>query len=335
MRAIVMSRPGGPEVLELRDLPEPEIVHPTDVKVRIHAAGVNPIDTKLRAGGTFYPERGPAVLGCDGAGVVVEGGSAVTAFRPGDAVWFCDGGLGGAQGTYAEYRVIDAARLRPMPEGIGFHDAAAGPLVLITAWEALFDQADAGPDQTVLIHGASGGVGHVAVQLAAEAGARVLAVTGSEERATFLRELGAQEVILRSREDFVTGALERTDGQGADVVLDTVGSGVLGRSVGATAHYGDLVTLLDAPADMDWKEARMRNLRVSFVLMLTPMLRDLPEALAHQGDILDACRAKIAEGALRLHVDRVLPLEAAAEAHRLLETGSGMGKVVLDLGAAP
>lgn len=333
MRAIVMTAPGGPEVLELREIPEPAIRSPHEVKVRIRAAGINPVDTKLRARGTFYPDAGPAVLGCDGAGVVVETGSAVSRVSVGDEVWFCEGGLGGAQGCYAEYVVLDENLARRKPASLSFYEAAASPLVLITAWEALHDRARIRAGDKVLIHAAAGGVGHVAVQLAALAGARVMGVVGSQEKAEFVRALGAEHCVIRDR-DFVAAALEWTGGEGADIVLDTVGGDVFRRSIEAVAHYGDLVTILEPPADLNWKEARNRNLRIGIVLMLTPMLRDLPAARRHQGEILDRCAELFDAGKLKVHVDRVLPLEEAAEAHRLIEGHATTGKLVLDLGGS-
>lgn len=333
MRAIVMTAPGGPEVLELREIPEPAIRSPHEVKVRIRAAGINPVDTKLRARGTFYPDAGPAVLGCDGAGVVVETGSAVSRVSVGDEVWFCEGGLGGAQGCYAEYVVLDENLARRKPASLSFYEAAASPLVLITAWEALHDRARIRAGDKVLIHAAAGGVGHVAVQLAALAGARVMGVVGSQEKAEFVRALGAEHCVIRDR-DFVAAALEWTGGEGADIVLDTVGGDVFRRSIEAVAHYGDLVTILEPPADLNWKEARNRNLRIGIVLMLTPMLRDLPAARRHQGEILDRCAELFDAGKLKVHVDRVLPLEEAAEAHRLIERHATTGKLVLDLGGS-
>jgi NADPH2:quinone reductase len=333
VRAIVMTAPGGPEVLELREIPEPAIRSPHEVKVRIRAAGINPVDTKLRARGTFYPDAGPAVLGCDGAGVVVETGSAVSRVSVGDEVWFCEGGLGGAQGCYAEYVVLDENLARRKPASLSFYEAAASPLVLITAWEALHDRARIRAGDKVLIHAAAGGVGHVAVQLAALAGARVMGVVGSQEKAEFVRALGAEHCVIRDR-DFVAAALEWTGGEGADIVLDTVGGDVFRRSIEAVAHYGDLVTILEPPADLNWKEARNRNLRIGIVLMLTPMLRDLPAARRHQGEILDRCAELFDAGKLKVHVDRVLPLEEAAEAHRLIERHATTGKLVLDLGGS-
>lgn len=333
MRAVLMTAPGGPEVLELREIPEPAIVSPGQIKIRLRAAGVNPIDTKLRARGTFHPDAGPAVLGCDGAGVVVETGAEVTRFQPGDEVWFCDGGLGGAQGCYAEYKVLDQHIARHKPASLDFFQAAAAPLVLITAWEGLHDRAAIEPGDRLLLPGAAGGVGHVAVQLAALAGAHVLGTAGSRDKADFVRSLGAEECVLYRERDFVAAALEWTGGRGADIALDTVGGETLRRCVEAVAHYGELITLLEPPADMAWKEARTRNLRVGFVLMLTPMIRDLPAARAHHGDILDRCAEYCEAGELRMHVDRVLPLSEAAQAHRLVEGHGLKGKLVLDLGA--
>lgn len=329
MKAIVMTRPGGPEVLELRELPEPMLQTPTQVKVRLQAAGINPLDTKLRQRGTFFPDSAPAVLGCDGAGVVVETGTQVQRLRPGDRIWFCHGGLGGAPGNYAEYTVLEEADAWPMPARADFVTAAAGPLALITAWEALHDRARLQAGQTVLVHGGAGGVGHLAIQLAKRAGARVCAAVGSAVKAAFVRELGADEVILHRERDFVAAVIEWTEGRGVDIALDTVGGETFRRTLAAVAHYGDLVTLLDPGADVNWKEARDRNLRIGFELMLTPMLRELPRARAHQGEILDACARGIDEGWLRIHVGRVFPLEQAAEAHRLIGEGHMQGKAVL------
>lgn len=333
MRAVVMTGAGGPEVLELRDIPEPRIRSPRDVKVRLHAAGINPVDTKLRARGVFYPDALPAVLGCDGTGVVVETGPEVTRFAPGDEVWFCDGGLGADQGCYAEYKVVDEHVARRKPARLSFHEAAAAPLVLITAWEALRDRADVEPADRVLIPGAAGGVGHVAVQLARLGGARVFGAAGSPEKAELALALGAEECVLHRERDLVEAALEWSGGDGVDIALDTVGGDVFSRLMEACADYGDLVTLLEPAPGTAWKAARDRNLRVGFVLMLTPMLRDLPAARAHHWDILDRCVEWIEEGALRFHVGRTLALEEAAEAHRLVEQQAVSGKVVLDLGA--
>lgn len=328
MQAIHMTDAGGPEVLRPVQLPEPEPGR-GEVKVRLRAAGVNPIDTKLRSRGVFFDDALPAILGCDGAGSVERVGSGVTALQPGDQVWFCHGGLGREPGNYAEAAVVPASVARRKPAALSFEQAAAAPLVLLTAWEALFDRAGLQRGQTVLIHGGAGGVGHVAIQLARYAGARVCTTVGSEAHARFAESLGAQLAINYREQSFVDAVLDWSDGRGVDVALDIMGGQVFVDSFEAMAHYGTLVTLLDPGGAVNWKEARNRNLRIGFELMLTPMLADLPAARAHQGDILDRCAQLCDAGELRIEVSATLPLAQAAEAHRRIETGHTQGKLVL------
>lgn len=331
MKAIHLTRLGDPDVLQLVDVAEPVIERPTQIKVKIKAAGVNPVDTKLRKHGVLFPDALPTILGCDGAGVVVELGTAATRFRLGDEVWFCHGGLGREQGNYAEFTVIEQAQVQPKPRRWSFAEAAAAPLVLITAWEALHDRSKVKSGQTVLIHGGAGGVGHVAIQIAKLSGATVIATVGSEEHGNFARELGADEVIQYTTQDFVQETLRLTDNKGADIVLDTVGEDVFRRSIDATAYGGDVVTLLEPSGDANWKEARMRNLRIGFVLMLTPMVRDLPIARVHQVGILRSCGQFVEANALQIHVDRIFPLQNASDAHRFVEAGHTRGKAVLSV----
>ncbi len=185
MRAVLMTAVGGPEVLKLAEVPEPEIKHDHDVRVRLLAAGINPIDYKLRQDGLISGAL-PAVLGWDGAGVVEATGSAVQRVRPGDEVYFCDGGFGPAPGTYAEVKVIDERYLAQKPGRLSFVEAAAAPLVTITAWEAQRDRARTGEGQMVLVQAGAGGVGHMSVQIARLAGARVATtVTRAQKRNWF------------------------------------------------------------------------------------------------------------------------------------------------------
>ncbi len=333
MKAVVMTEPGPPEVLALREVPEPEITRPEQIKVRLHAAGVNPIDTKLRKRGLFYGAQPPAILGCDGAGEVVAVGEQVSRFQPGDQVWFCHGGLGREQGNYAEFTVLDEQRAEFKPAKVDWVHAAAGPLVLITAWEALYDRGRLEPEQDVLIHGGAGGVGHVAVQLAKLRGARVFTTVSSPEKAELVRRLGADVVIDYTRESVAEVVDRVTEGRGVDLVFDTVGPEVFRASIPLLAEYGTLVTILDPGEGLVTSEARNRNLTIAFTLMLTPALKDLPDALAHQGEILRRCGEWMTEGRLRIEVSRVLPLAEAAEAHRLVETGHTLGKIVLDIDA--
>lgn len=326
MKAILMTKTGGPEVLELRQVDQPVISHPRQVLVRIMAAGVNPVDTKIR---TSAVETLPAILGCDGAGTVAEIGSEVESLHPGDAVYFFHAGLGTLPGNYAEYTVIDERSVIAKPETIDFIHAAAAPLVLLTAWESLHDRACIKSGQTVLIHAGAGGVGHVAIQLAKQAGAKVFATVGSAEKAEFVRSLGADEAINYKDVDFVEAVMALTDGIGVDIVMDNVGGPLFQASFPAVRYYGDLVTLLQPDNQVDWTEARLRNLRISLEIMLTPFRFGLQDALLHQKQILENCAKLIDTGKLKIHVSKVLPLEHAVEAHRIIETGSTTGKIVL------
>jgi NADPH2:quinone reductase len=320
------------EVLQGVEVPEPQLTTDTGIKVQLKAAGINPIDTKLRSRGLFYPDALPAILGCDGAGIVTETGSRVTRFRTGDAVWFCHGGLGGAPGNYAACTVLDESEAAAIPAGLGFEEAAALPLVSITAWEALFDRAGLRAGQTVLIHAGAGGVGHVAIQLARSVGARVATTVSTPEKAALVRDLGAERVIDYRERDFVADILEWTGGRGVDVILDSLGGTTFRRSLAAACVYGHVVTLLDPGSDVDWKQARTRNLNIGFTLMLTPMLEDLPAARRHQLDILEHCARLAGDGRLKPVLSAVMPLEKAARCHEMIEEGHVQGKLVLHIG---
>ncbi|MEG3976208.1 zinc-dependent alcohol dehydrogenase family protein [Microcoleus sp. herbarium8] len=332
MKAIVFETPGSASVLRLQDIPAPTIQTETEVLVRLRAAGVNPIDTKLRSRGTFYPEKTPHVLGCDGAGIVEAVGAAVQSFQVGDEVFFCNGGLGGLMGTYAEFAVVDERFLAIKPAALSFVEAAAAPLVLITAWESLYDRGRLQAGQKVLIQAGAGGVGHVAIQLASLQGAEVCTTVGSEAKAEFVRQLGADLVILYKNTDVVDEVLTWTQGQGVDLAFDTVGGETFYQTVPAVKIYGDLVTILEPdPALGNLKTARMRNLRISLELMLTPMLQGLAEEQEQQAHILQQCAGLCDRNLLKIHVSKTFPLAQAGAAHELLETGSVTGKIVLEI----
>jgi len=331
MKAIVMTQPGGAEVLQLQEVPEPKIAQPTEILVQLKAAGINPVDTKLRSKGTFYPEHMPAILGCDGAGVVLEVGQSVTSFKPGDEVYFCSGGLGKqSTGNYAQLTVVDEIYVSHKPKSISFAEAAAAPLVLITAWESLYDRARLTTAQKVLIHAGVGGVGHVAIQLAKLKGAEVITTVGNPDKVRLARQFGADETILYRQADFVQATLDWTQGIGVDVAFDTVGGKTFFATCEAVKVYGDLVTILEPDSSIgSLKVARNRNLRLSFELMLTPGLMGLKEAIAHQRQILEECGRLIDAGDLKIHLSQTYPLEEAVAAHKALETGSTTGKIAL------
>jgi NADPH2:quinone reductase len=330
MKAVLMTAPGNPEVLQLQDVTNPGVpVGETELLVRLRAAGVNPIDTKLRKRGTFYPDQMPAILGCDGAGVVEAVGAGVQKFRVGDEVYFCNGGLGAHQGNYAEYTTVDERFVAHKPTSVSFAEAAAAPLVLITAWEALYERGRLEPGEKVLIHAGAGGVGHVAIQLAKLKGANVCTTVSSQQKADFVKQLGADYPILYKQTDFVQATLDWTGGEGVDLAFDTVGGETFHKTFPAVRIYGDIVTILEPDANTVWKAARNRNLRIGLELMLTPMLQGMVEAQQHHAEILAECAKYIDAGKLKIHVSQELPLAEAAKAHQLIESGSMTGKIVL------
>lgn len=332
MKAMLMRAPGEPDVLELARLPVPPLAGAHDMLVRVHAAGVNPVDTKIRKLHFYYPGNLPVILGCDGAGIVETVGSGVTRFRPGDAVYFFNNGLGGSAGSYAEYTTVDEAHAATKPARLSMVEAAGVPLALITAWEALVDRSALARGEQLLVHAGAGGVGHLAVQLARHLGARVAATVGDDAKARFVQDLGVERAINYRERDFVDETLTWTDGHGADVILDTVGGKTFCRSFAALRLYGRIATLLSTPCEIaDVNQARMRNLRVGYVQMTAPSFLGKAEARVAQTRILERCGHLFDEGALKVSVSEVMPLERAADAHRLIEQGHATGKVVLKI----
>lgn len=330
MKAALMTAVGSPDVLQLQEVPAPTLENDTELLVRLVAAGVNPIDTKLRQRGTFFPDQMPAILGCDGAGVVEAVGANVRQFKVGDEVYFCSGGLGGKHGNYAQFTVVDEQCVAAKPKSLSFAEAAAAPLVLITAWEALYDRGRLEADQTVLIQAGAGGVGHVAIQLAKLKGANVCTTVSTQEKARLVRQLGADCPILYNQTDVVQAILNWTGGEGVDLAFDTVGGKTFYDTVPAVRVYGDLVTILEPdPSLGNLKTARSRNLRISLELMLTPMLQGLVAAQQHQAEILQQCAQWIDAGKLKIHVSETFSLKDAAAAHQAIERGSTTGKIAL------
>jgi len=332
MKAILATAPGSAEVLQLRDIPKPELSSPHHLRVKLAAAGVNPVDTKLRAKPAYYPEKLPAILGCDGAGIVEAVGSAVTRFKAGDAVFFCNGGLGDEPGNYAEFTTLHEDYCAAKPTTLSLQNAAALPLVLITAWEALFERAHLQAGQTVLIHAAAGGVGHIALQLAHHFGARIAVTVSGDKKAGLVHGLGTDKIINYRTQDFVQEILNWTNGRGADVVFDTVGGETYLRSLNAVRVGGKLVSLLSTPlATADVQLARLRNLSLCFELMLTPQVMKQHDERVRQRKILEQGAKLVEEGHLGVLVTHRLPLEQAAEAHRMIEAGGMTGKIVLTM----
>lgn len=331
MRAAVMTATGGPEVLELQPVALAWPRHERDVLVRLKAAGVNPADAFFRALGTYVDGPAPIVLGHDGAGVVEAVGAAVTSFAPGDPVCFCNGGIGGDFGTYAEFAVVPDERLVRIPEGVDWRTAAAFPLVAITAWEALVDRAALKSGESVLIHAGAGGTGQTAIQLARVKGARVATTVSSEAKADLVKAIGADLAILYRREDFVAAALGWTNGEGLHVALDNVGPEVMAKTFAAMAPYGRVVTLMGTPADDAELNAYNRNLTIHNVMMLTPMWFALKDHLKRQADSVRQMIPYLASGEIKIRIEESFPLSEASAAHRRLEAGGMSGKIVLEI----
>ena len=329
MQAVVMTATGAADVLALRPVPLPWPRSAHDVLVRLKAAALNPADVYFRTYGPYIKSDKPCILGHDGAGTVEEVGGEVSRFQAGDRVCFCNGGIGGDPGTYAELAVVPEDQRVPVPANIEWTLAAALPLVAITAWESLYERAALAEGEHVLIHGGAGGTGHVAVQLAALKGAQVAATVSSDAKAAFLRGLGVDRAIFYRTEDFVAAALDWSGRRGLAVALDNVGGDTLQRTFRAMAPYGRIVTLMGTPGDDVEGTAYNKNLTLHNLMMLTPMWLGLKDRLKHQAEIVQEAMAFLAAGELILHIDSTFQLADAAAAHRRLEAGGMTGKVVL------
>ena len=285
MQAIRIHNAGDASSLSLDEIDIPAIQHNTQVLVRLKAAGINPIDTKVRSNPGAFPLELPYIPGCDGAGIIESVGDAVTHFKLGDEVFYCQCGFHGVQGNYAEYALIEQHYLAHKPTTLSFEEAAALPLAFITAWEALFDRARLQHGQRVLIHAGAGGVGHIAIQLAKEHGCEVATTVSSDEKAEFVKSLGA-DCIINYRQDDVVARINDWSNGGVDVAFDTVGGKVLEQCFSCVRPYGDVVTILQPDADIEWSVARLRNLRFSMELMLSPAIMQLPVEQARHGNLL-------------------------------------------------
>ncbi len=332
MKAILMTAAGSPDVLQLREVPKPDLPSPHHVRVKLAAAGINPLDTKLRAKPAYYPDQLPAILGCDGAGIVDAIGNGVTRCKIGDAVYFCNGGLGDEPGCYAEYTTLHEDYCAAKPANLSLQESAALPLALITAWEALVERVNLQAGQTILIHAAAGGVGHIAVQLAHHLGARIAVTVSDARKGGLVHGLGAEKIIRYREQDFVQESLNWTNGKGVDVVFDTVGGDTFLRSLNAARVGGKMVSLLATPLQLvDVQLARLRNLSLCYELMLTPQVMKLHDERVRQRKILEQGARLVEAGKLGVLVDRILPLDKVAQAHHLIERGGTIGKIVLTL----
>jgi NADPH2:quinone reductase len=313
-RAVVIERPGGPEVLKVVELPA-QSVKPGDVRVEVYAAGANPVDAGNRADPAWARVQAPFVVGYEFAGEVSEIGAEVQHLDVGDAVWGLLPVRGTRWGAYAEEIVIDARLVTRRPSQLNASEAAALPLAGATALQ-LLDRLAPQPHEWMLVHGAAGGVGHLLVQLAHARGVRVVAPARPSRHAV-LRRLGVEVIVERDGNDPVRSVREAIGGDVA-MVADLVGSGLLAASLGVIAEGGRAASIVDMSGDLE--NAIDRNVTVHGVLVRTGRA------------VLDALAALVEAGQVRPIVDGVIELEQARRAHERLETGSGQGKLVLDSG---
>jgi NADPH:quinone reductase-like Zn-dependent oxidoreductase len=328
MRAAILEGPGSPFRLA-------QVARPTpgsgQVLVRIKASGVNPLDLKIQAGQAAHARHPlPAILGIDLAGVVEAVGTGVTVFRRGDEVYGMTGGVGGAQGSLAEYAAVDAQLLAPKPANLTMREAASLPLVFITAWEGLVDRAAMHAGQKVLIHGGAGGVGHVAIQIARAVGSEVFATDGAAKK-RIIEQLGATPIdyVAMSVDDYVA---KYAEGRGFDIVYDTVGGATLDASFNAVRRFGHVVSSLGwgthALAPLSFRAATY-----SGVFTLLPILTG--EGRAHHGDILREATKLIEAGKIAPRVDpRHFTLDTVAGAYEAIKTRTADGKIVVDIDTA-
>jgi putative PIG3 family NAD(P)H quinone oxidoreductase len=326
MRAIVIREPGGPEVLELRDVPTPEPSR-GEVRVRVRGTAVNRADLLQRMGMYPAPPGSPRdIPGIEMAGEVDAVGDDVTELARGDRVF---GILGG--GGYAEYAVVHARTLARIPERMTFTDAAAVPEAFLTAWDAMVDQARLAAGETVLVHAAGSGVGTAALQIAKALAARSIGTVRTESKVAQLRSLGHGETIVVDGGSFADAVLARTQDRGVDVVVELVGGAYVAQDMRCLAPRGRIVVvglMAGTRSDVDlatlmYKRAEIRGT----VLRSRPLEEKILAAIA-----LDRHLAPLfATGALRPVVDRVLPLAQAAEAHRIVASNETFGKVVLEV----
>lgn len=327
MKAQVLTRFGGPEGFELRDIAMPTI-GPDEVLVAVHAASLNPADVKIRNNGPAHAPELPAVLGLDMAGVVAAVGSGVRGFREGDRVYGCCGGVRGvAGGTMADYVVADPDLLAPMPKRLGFREAAALPLVAITAYEAVMERGEAQATDHALIYGGTGGVGHIAIQLAKHRGARVAATVSDAGKAALAYGLGADEVINRNEEKVPDYVARLTAGEGFAAVIDAVGGANLNTAFEAARSYGTVVSI-STRQSYDLTAMHAKSLSLHVIFMLIRMIEGRDRA-AH-GRILREVTELVDDDIVRpLLSDRHFALAHLPDAHRFLESGAAVGKVIV------
>ncbi len=329
MKAYTTQTYGSGGRFELAEIDTP-VPGAGEILIKVEATSLNPIDNKLlRHELGFNPEL-PAVLHGDVAGVVSAVGPGVRKFVLGDEVYACAGGFVGTPGALAEFIPADENLVALKPKSLSFAEAAALPLVVLTAWESLIDSARIQPGEHVLVHGGTGGVGHVAIQLAKAKGARVATTVSSDDKAKIARSLGADEIINYREESVDAYVQQLTGGRGFDVVYDTVSGPVFDQSLNATRIRGRIVTVFTGtePTTLDLMNAFIKSATVHTQNMSIPLITG--EGRAHHGNILREAASLADAGKLTPLIDpNKFTFAQANEAHALFESGKHVGKIVL------
>ncbi|GAB5390149.1 MAG: zinc-dependent alcohol dehydrogenase family protein [Alphaproteobacteria bacterium] len=327
MKAMILNLYGDTAKFELADVPKPKATA-GHVLVKVAASSVNTVDTMIKQMGQeqlpLSPDL-PAILGMDFAGTVEAVGAGVTDYSPGDEVYGCAGGLIGLDGALAEYISADAQLIAHKPKSLSMQQAAALPLVGITAYEGL-TRAGVKAGQQVLVHGGAGGVGHVATQLARHFGANVYATGSGDAQMDIIKSYGATAIDYR-REPVADYVSQHTEDRGFDVVFDSVGGANMANSFEAAALNAQIATTV-ALLELDLSVAHFKGLSIHVVFMLIPMLHN--HQRQHHGDILATLAKIVDQGALSPLLDtNSFTLEEVGAAHDRLTSGQAIGKVVV------
>jgi putative PIG3 family NAD(P)H quinone oxidoreductase len=323
MRAITIVSPGGPEALKIAEVPDP-VAAPGEVVIEITAAGVNRADLLQRQGLYPPPPGAPPYPGLECSGRIASLGDGVTGWRQGDEVCALLSG-----GGYAEMVAVPAGQLLPVPDGVSVTDAAGLPEVACTVYSNVVTLAHLSPGETLLVHGGASGIGTMAIQLGRALGARVACTAGSPAKLDRCRELGAELAISYRDEDFVTAISEYTGGRGADVILDIMGASYLQRNVAALAPGGRCVVIGlqgGTRAELDLNALLRKRASVHATSLRA---RPADEKAAIVSSVIAHVWPLVATGRVRPVIEAVLPLADAGQAHRLMEAGDHIGKILL------
>jgi putative PIG3 family NAD(P)H quinone oxidoreductase len=323
MRAVVITHPGGPEVLRLEEVPDP-VPGPGEVLVAVAAAGLNRADVLQRQGHYPPPPGAPPYPGMECSGRIIELGPEVTGWQVGDEVGALLGG-----GAYAEKVAVPQGQLLPIPHGVSLVEAAALPEATCTIQGTVYQMAHLAPGETFLVHGGAGGIGTFAIQIAKAEGCRVICTAGSPEKLDRCRDLRADLAVSYRDEDFTGAVLEFTGGQGSDVILDIMGASYLARNLDALASWGRLVVIATRGGSRGEVDLGLMMQKRATIVAATLRTR----TTAEKAEVVAATREHIwpliSAGKVVPVIHAVLPMAEAAQAHRLLDDGSHVGKILL------